>query len=81
MIVTIIQGLWKEGSKRKKIIMKVLVAKGLWKEGNKKKNLLWKYLWSKRKYIPPPTVLMASILKKPKPSIIVIMIARKKYLL
>jgi hypothetical protein len=41
MTVTIIQGLWKEGSKKKKIIVKVLVTIGLWKEGSKKKNLLW----------------------------------------
>jgi hypothetical protein len=60
MIVTIIQGLWKEGSKTKKIIMKVLVIKRQINPttyctyGNKKKN-------------------------KPKPSIIVIMIAKKKW--
>jgi len=45
MTVTIIQGLWKEGSKKKKIIVKVLVATELWKEGSKKKNLLWSCLW------------------------------------
>jgi hypothetical protein len=35
----VVKGMWKEGSKKKKIIMKLLVAIGLWKEGNKgKKN-------------------------------------------
>jgi hypothetical protein len=59
MTVTLIQGLWKEGSKTKKFIMKVLVIKRRINSttyctyGNKKKN-------------------------KPKPSIIVIMIAREK---
>jgi len=43
MIVTIIQGLWKESSKIFFIIVKVLVATRLWKEGNKKINLLWKW--------------------------------------
>jgi hypothetical protein len=35
MIVTIIQGLWKECNNYFLFIMKVLVAIGLWKEGNK----------------------------------------------
>jgi hypothetical protein len=38
MIVTIIQMLWKEGSKKFFYIVKVLLATGLWKEGSKKKN-------------------------------------------
>jgi hypothetical protein len=41
MIVTIIQRLWKESSKKKKTIVKVF----LWKEGSKKKKLLWTCLW------------------------------------
>jgi hypothetical protein len=44
MIVTIIQGLWKEGSKKCFFILKVFVAIWLWKEGSKKKKLLWKCL-------------------------------------
>jgi hypothetical protein len=46
MIVTIIQGLWKEGSKKTFLIVKVLVARGLWKEGSKNFFLLWRCLWS-----------------------------------
>jgi hypothetical protein len=45
MTVTIIQGLWKEGSKKKKIIVKVLLVTGLWKEGSKNFILLWTCLW------------------------------------
>ncbi len=49
MIFTIIQGLWKEGTKKNKNILKVLVAicghramKGMQQE---KKKLLWRWLW------------------------------------
>jgi hypothetical protein len=40
MTVTIIQGLWKEGNKKKKFIVKMLVATRLWKEGNQKKIIV-----------------------------------------
>jgi hypothetical protein len=43
MTITIIQGLWKEGSKYIYIV-KVFVATGLWKGGNKKKKFIVKVL-------------------------------------
>jgi len=59
MIVTIIQGLWQEGSKQTQFIVKVFVIKT-------QINPTTYYIYGSKK------------IKKPKPSIIVIMIASKK---
>jgi hypothetical protein len=58
MIVTIIQGLWKEGSKTKKNYYEG----GCDQNANKSHHLL--YLWQQEKNKPTPSIIVSMIARK-----------------